>query len=339
MKWGQTLPIAIGCVVGTCAWAHGTPHPPHLNCEMTRIPLACHSGTLNFPAREAVFSRSHPALSPSIIRSGLADANPFNHLVAGTIDVAYESPFAGTVTRPHGKASCSNQSLKPCRIQNVWTRPDPVDNPPFLVHSPKQARHLVEWTVALTPLFALGASYVIDHRLALDNTGIWARSNSLDLEHAVMAVEGVGALWLGGHSRIGRTFWQAVDSSVFTAITTQALKYVISRERPIQSPNPHDFFQGRCCESFPSGEVALQASFVTPFIAEYYQRDPWIWALEALPLYDAEARMKEQGHWQTDVISGFAIGTAWGIYAHEEKQPFILSVLPGGFMIGLHESF
>ncbi|MHB1543328.1 MAG: phosphatase PAP2 family protein [Gammaproteobacteria bacterium] len=224
-------------------------------------------------------------------------------------------------------------------MRNTWARTDPVTNPPFLVQSPKQARHLVEWTVALTPLFALGASYAIDHRLALDNTGIWARNNSLDLEHAVMAVEGVGAIWLGGRSRIGRTFWQAVDSSVFTAITTQALKYVISRARPIQSSSPHNFFQGRCCESFPSGEVALQASFVTPFIAEYYRRDPWVWGLEILPLYDAEARMKEQGHWQTDVISGFAIGTAWGIYAHEEKQPFILSILPGGFMIGLHETF
>ena len=62
--------------------------------------------------------------------------------------------------------------------------------------------------------------------------------------------------------------------------------------------------QGRCCDSFPSGEVTLQASFVTPFIANYARDYPWVWALEALPAYDALARLKTQEHWQTDVIAG-----------------------------------
>lgn len=154
-----------------------------------------------------------------------------------------------------------------------------------------------------------------------------------------MLVEGAGALWLGGQSRLGRTFWQAIDSSLFTAITTTAMKYAFSRARPFQSASPHRFFQGNCCQSFPSGEVAYQASFVTPFIAEYGERDPWVWGLEILPVADALGRMKSRGHWQTDVLSGWAIGTAWGIFAHEEKEPFVLSLLPGGFMIGFHKSF
>ncbi|EQD53394.1 phosphoesterase PA-phosphatase [mine drainage metagenome] len=268
--------------------------------------------------------------------------DPFNQMMASFSSSINPPGSTWASIRSQRETSCATPSSMRCEDQRAWTKTDPASPSPFLVHSVKQARHLVEWTVALTPLFALSASSVLDHRLTYDHTGIWARSKSLDLEHAVMAVEGVGAIWLGGRSRIGRTFWQAVDSSVFTAITTTALKYAFSRARPIQNgqpSTPHEFFQGNCCQSFPSGEVALQASFVTPFIAEYYRQDPWVWALEILPLYDAEARMKEQGHWQTDVISGFAIGTAWGIYAHEEKEPFILSVLPGGFMIGLHETF
>jgi undecaprenyl-diphosphatase len=186
----------------------------------------------------------------------------------------------------------------------------------------------------------LSASYVLDHRYPPnDAPGIWQRSYQLDLEHGVMAIEGAGALWLGGRSRLGRTFWQALDSSLFTAITTTALKYAFARARPFQSSNPHDFFQGNCCQSFPSGEVAFQASFVTPFIAEYAPHNPWVWGLEVLPLYDAIGRMRARGHWQTDVIAGWAIGTAWGIFAHEEKQPFVLGLLPGGFMVGLHKSF
>lgn len=200
-------------------------------------------------------------------------------------------------------------------------------------------RRLVEWTIVATPVFALTASSVLDHRLAYDSHGIFYRPYQLDFEHGVMAAEGLGALWFGARSRLGRTFWQAIDSSLYTAATTTVMKYAFSRARPYQSPDPHDFFQGNCCQSFPSGEVAYQASVVTPFIAEYYRRDPWIWALEIFPVYDAVARMKTWGHWQTDVISGFAIGTAWGIFAHEERVPFTVSVLPGGLTVGLDRRF
>jgi membrane-associated phospholipid phosphatase len=200
-------------------------------------------------------------------------------------------------------------------------------------------RRLVEWTIVATPIFALSMSSVLDHRLAYDNHGIFYRPYQLDFEHGVMAAEGLGALWFGARSRLGRTFWQAIDASLFTAATTTAMKYAFSRARPYQSSDPHDFFQGNCCQSFPSGEVAYQASVVTPFIAEYRKRDPWIWGLEIFPLYDAVARMKTWGHWQTDVISGFAIGTAWGIFAHEERVPFTVSVLPGGVTVGFDRRF
>ncbi len=192
---------------------------------------------------------------------------------------------------------------------------------------------------AIPLIVGVGGLIGIDHRLPDDNSGIWKRSNQLDLEYGVILTEIGGALWNGGESRIGRTFWQSIDASTFSALTVQALKYGFSRARPYQSASPNHWFQGSCCQSFPSGEVTLQASFVTPFILEYHQQDPWVWGLEALPLYDALARMKTQGHWQTDVLSGWALGTAFGVFAHNRNLPFFLSVMPHGMMLGWHTSF
>ena len=188
-------------------------------------------------------------------------------------------------------------------------------------------------------IVGIGGWMGLDHRLPDDNSGIWKRSNQLDLEYGVALLQIGGALWYGGESRIGRTYWQSLDASVFSALTVQALKYSFSRARPYQSDSPNHWFQGGCCQSFPSGEVTLQASFVTPFIVEYHDDDPWVWGLEALPLYDALAPMKTQGHWQTDVLSGWALGTAFGIFAHNRDMPFFLGYMPHGILIGWHASF
>ncbi len=177
----------------------------------------------------------------------------------------------------------------------------------------------------------------IDHRLPYDDSGIWKRSDQLFLAKAVIVTEVGGALWLGGEDRLGQTYWRTVDASAFSAISVELMKHAFGRERPSQTGDPNQWFKGG--QSFPSGEVALQASFVTPLIAEYSQDHPWVWGLEILPAYDAVARMKTQGHWQTDVLAGWAVGTAWGLYAHDRKSPFFLGVMPHGIVIGLHLSF
>ena len=138
---------------------------------------------------------------------------------------------------------------------------------------------------------------------------------------------------------MGRTLWQSVDSSIFSAVSVEALKYAFGRERPSQTDDPNRWFKGSCCRSFPSGEVALQASFVTPFIVNYAADHPLVWSLEVLPAYDAVARMKTQGHWQTDVLAGWAVGSAFGYYAAKREQPFFLGVLPHGFAVGIHSRF
>lgn len=193
--------------------------------------------------------------------------------------------------------------------------------------------------LCLLPLTCIsaGGPLGIDHRLPYESTGPWARDNQLLLEDAVIATELGGAIWLGGEDRMGRTYWQSVDSSVFTAATVVVMKHVFGRERPSQTSDPNVWFHGG--QSFPSGEVAFQASFVTPFIAEYGEEHPWVWALEALPAYDAMARVNVQAHWQTDALAGWAVGTAWGLYAHGRQMPFFLGLMPHGIVVGLHAKF
>ena len=179
----------------------------------------------------------------------------------------------------------------------------------------------------------------IDHELALDERGIWKRSYQLDLQNGVIATEIVGALWLGNDDDLGHTFWQTVDSSIISGATATLLKRVTGRPRPDQGNDPNRWFRGSCCESFPSGEVTLQASFVTPFIANYARQNPWIWGLEVLPVYDAIARLKSQAHWQTDVIAGWMLGTGVGYWTSTWKTPLTVRILPGGVSVGLSKRF
>jgi hypothetical protein len=160
--------------------------------------------------------------------------------------------------------------------------------------------------------FAGGGPLGIDSELPLDTGGIWARKYQTGIENGVIVVEVAGALWFGNDDKLGHTFWQDIDSTALSGIAAQLLKYGFGRPRPYQGDNPNAWFKGSCCQSFPSGEVTLQAAFVTPIIVNYYKQDPWIWALESLPVYDAIARLKSQAHWQTDVIAGGLLGTGFG---------------------------
>lgn len=188
----------------------------------------------------------------------------------------------------------------------------------------------------VTPAVA-GGPFGIDHRVNEDNSGIWRRSNQKTLL-SVMIVGGLAVgLWEGGETRLGKTDWQAVDATVFSAVSTTIMKRVFTRERPSETDDPSKFFQGGSHASSPSGEVAAMSAIVTPFVLEYRHESPSVYALELLPIYDAVARVKARGHWQSDVIVGFGVGTLAGYYAHNREQPFILEVLPHEVAIGLRK--
>ena len=196
--------------------------------------------------------------------------------------------------------------------------------------------------VLLFPMLVLASSrsYAgFDHEWSLDENGIWARKYQTALQNGVIALEVAGSLWYGNDDELGHTYWQTVDSSVISGVAAQLLKYGFSRARPYQGDNPNAWFKGSGYESFPSGEVTLQASFVTPFIVNYGRQDPWVWALELLPAYDAIARLKSQAHWQTDVIAGWALGTAVGYWSTTRAVPLSVQILPGGLSVGFSKRF
>src|SRR5258706_16235089 len=125
----------------------------------------------------------------------------------------------------------------------------------------------------------------------------------------MLAGELAVAVWDGGDSRLGRTLWKSIDATLAGGLAAEGLKRVFSRARPSQSSNPDQWFQGSGHDSFPSGEVTVTSAIVTPLVLEYRHDHPAIYALELLPLYDAVARVKVHGHWQSDVVAGFPAGT------------------------------
>jgi hypothetical protein len=190
------------------------------------------------------------------------------------------------------------------------------------------------------PALAGGGPLGIDHEWTYDNHGLWATRYEQGLEYGVLIFEAGGAFWIGDdYDGFGHTLWQSVDASVVSGISAEVLKYAFSRARPNQNLGPDKWFQGSCCDSFPSGQVTLQASFVTPIILHYAHDEPWIWALEVLPLYDALARLKHQDHWQSDTIAGWALGTGAGYWAAQRETPVMVQILPRGLTIGFSRHF
>ena len=148
-----------------------------------------------------------------------------------------------------------------------------------------------------------------------------------------------GALVFGDNDQLGDTFWRSVDAMVITGIGAEAMKYTFQRERPSQTDNPGRFFGGSHAQSFPSGEVAAISAAGTPFIVTYGRDHPAVYALALLPAYDAVARVKTRGHWQSDVLVGAALGTGVGLWAAHRDSPLIINWLPGGFKVGFIHRF
>ena len=183
---------------------------------------------------------------------------------------------------------------------------------------------------------ALGADgpLGIDHQLNMHDSGIWKRSTQNAVLGLTVTAAVAAAFWEGGESRLGRTLWQSIDSGTLATVGAGAGKLIFRRERPTETSDPNKWFQGGRHYSFPSAEVSAMAGLVTPFVMEYGHDYPAVYALELLPAYVAIARLRTRAHWQTDVLAGWALGTASGYYARSRDSPFILGALPTGVSVG-----
>jgi membrane-associated phospholipid phosphatase len=178
----------------------------------------------------------------------------------------------------------------------------------------------------------------IDHKVTLDESGPWNPSTYRTLLAGAMVADLGAALWEGSDSRIGRTAWQAVDSVLLATVTTGVSKHIFSRDRPTDG-TPCDWFESGSHHSFPSNEAAMSAAVVAPYIFEYGQEEPAVYGLALLPLYIGTARIKNQRHWQSDVVAGWMIGALAGRYAHKRDTPITVILLPDAITIGISSRF
>ena len=188
-------------------------------------------------------------------------------------------------------------------------------------------------------IWAGGGPLGIDHPVAYDHSSLYKHSTLDVIEGLTFATTLGGALWEGGRDRLGRTYWQTLDSMALGAVSSTALKYTFTRSRPSQSEDPNLWFQGKGHYSFPSGEVTFMSAAVTPFVLEYGHDNPWVYALEVLPAYTAVQRVKTQAHWQSDVLAGWALGFGTGWLAHQQDNPWILRAMPGSIQVGFKTKF
>jgi hypothetical protein len=191
--------------------------------------------------------------------------------------------------------------------------------------------------IALSPCLALAQGF--DHRVAYDHSSIYSHSTQQAIEGLTFLTILGGGLWEGGDSRLGKSYWQSMDSMALGAVSSTVLKYTFTRSRPSQTDDPNQWFQGKGHYSFPSGEVTFMSASVTPFVLEYGHDNPWVYGLELLPLYSSIARVKVQAHWQTDVLAGWALGFGAGYLAHEQDSPWILRVMPDSVHVGFKTRF
>jgi membrane-associated phospholipid phosphatase len=148
-----------------------------------------------------------------------------------------------------------------------------------------------------------------------------------------------GAVWEGAETRLGKTMWQGIDSEIIGGVMATAGKYVFTRVRTSNTDNPCLWFHGSSNYSFPSGESSVATALVTPYVLEYGGEYSATYALFLLPLYVGSGRVKNQAHWQTDVVAGWAVGAVSGWYAHDRDVPIMIELLPRGFAVGYRQQF
>jgi hypothetical protein len=179
----------------------------------------------------------------------------------------------------------------------------------------------------------------IDHKWTKDESGIWSPSVYRNVVRVATTAQLGAALWEGAESRFGKTTWQGMDSEIIAAGSAEILKRIFTRVRPSDTDDPCRFFAHDSNRSFPSGEAAVAAALVAPYVIEYGGQYPATYALLTLPLYVGAGRIKAHAHWQSDVLFGWTVGGMSGWYAHSRETPLLVEILPHGVTVGIKTRF
>ena len=179
----------------------------------------------------------------------------------------------------------------------------------------------------------------IDREWSYDASGAWNPHDYRSLVGALAAADIAGALWEGSDTRLGKTLWQGIDSVAISSAAEGIGKRIFTRARPGAGNDPCMWFKGGKNYSFPSGEAAVAAGLVAPMVFEYAHDNPLAYSLLLVPAYIGVARIKNQAHWQSDVVAGWALGGLSGWHSHRRDVPLSVIVLPRGITIGLRKEF
>ncbi len=179
----------------------------------------------------------------------------------------------------------------------------------------------------------------VDHVVSYDDSGMWDPTVYRSIVGGLTIAEIGGALWEGSETRFGKTMWQGMDAEIVAGASAAVGKKIFTRVRPNNGGDPCLWFQGGSNYSFPSGEAAVSAALVTPYILEYGSEHPATYALLLLPLYVGTARIKNQAHWQTDILAGWTVGGLSGWFTHNLDTPIMIRLLPHGAELGLKAQF
>ena len=167
-----------------------------------------------------------------------------------------------------------------------------------------------------------GGPLGIDHEWALDQSGIWARSipDGARIRRR-SPPKRRGALWFGNDNEIGHTFWQSADASIVSGLGALALKVRRSAARvPTRATIRTSGFKAAAARASRAARSRCRRASSRRSSSTTRSEHPWVWSLEALPIYDGIARMKSQAHWQTDVIAGWVLGTAVGYWSTTRQR-------------------
>jgi undecaprenyl-diphosphatase len=178
-----------------------------------------------------------------------------------------------------------------------------------------------------------------DHEVTFDDSGIWKTSTYRTVSNTLTIANLAGAIWEGTESPLGRTMWEAAEAQLLTEAVSIPAKPLFGRLRPQQARDPCEWGHGSQGHSFPSEEAGVAAALVTPWVLEYGPKNPAAYGLLLLPAYIGAGRIKNQAHWQSDVVAGWAIGAGFGWWEHRRDSPLVFYLMPGGAYIGLHKKF
>ncbi|MFP5355380.1 MAG: phosphatase PAP2 family protein [Gemmatimonadota bacterium] len=136
------------------------------------------------------------------------------------------------------------------------------------------------------------------------------------------------ALWAGGavagNDLVQHVGIESTQAVLLSGALTVGIKGLVGRTRPNASPNdPDEYYPGRgfldaSRASFPSGHTSAAFAIATVLSRELSARYPARRWLIRTALYGAAgsvgfARMYQNAHWPSDVVTGAALGTLSGM--------------------------